>query len=271
MEKHRPFLKWAGNKYRCLAHILAELPPGERLVEPFLGSGALFLNTHYPSYLLAEKNHDLISLYENIQQGSTEFINYCSHYFSEKTNQSAVYYENRVKFNQSEDERLRAALFLYLNRHGYNGLCRYNKKGQWNVPFGSYEKPYFPFQELMYFHLKSLYAKFIHADFRTTFEQTRPGDVVYCDPPYVPLSATASFTSYTASCFTKEDQESLAELALTHSRRGITVLISNHDTAFTRQIYAQARIVSFPVQRSISCKGSKRGTVQELLAIYKKS
>ena len=89
MEKHRPFLKWAGNKYRCLAHILAELPPGERLVEPFMGSGALFLNTHYPSYLLAEKNHDLISLYENIQQGSTEFIDYCSHYFSEKTNQSA--------------------------------------------------------------------------------------------------------------------------------------------------------------------------------------
>lgn len=268
MKKHRPFLKWAGNKYRCLDYILPKLPAGKRLIEPFSGSGALFLNTNYPEYLLAEKNPDLINLYKQIQKGKMHFIEQCAQFFSDDTNSSDVYYRNREKFNQSTDAHLRAVLFLYLNRHGYNGLCRYNKKGHWNVPFGSFEKPYFPHQELMHFQLKSQTANFIHSDFKATFNQAKHGDIIYCDPPYVPLSATASFTSYTGGYFTDKDQRELADLALTHSQQGITVIISNHDLAYTRRLYAQADIISFPVQRSISCKGDRRETVQELLAIY---
>lgn len=266
--KTRSFLKWAGGKYRCLDKLRAVMPRAQRLIEPFTGSGAVFLNCHYQHYLLGEQNKDLIALFQQLQAEGPGFIDYCASFFIPDNNTAEQYYAFRQKFNQSQQLRQRAALFLYLNRHGYNGLCRYNQSGIFNVPFGRYRKPYFPFHEMTVFHEKSQQANFLHSDFRDTFAEAQSGDLIYCDPPYVPLSKSASFSSYTATSFGETAQIELARLAKLTAQKGVTVIISNHDTPFTRHHYQDAEIISFPVNRPISCSASNRHAVQEVLAVF---
>lgn len=264
----RPFLKWAGGKYRLIERIKTVLPEGRRLVEPFIGSGAVFLNTSYPAYLLADSNRDLIVLYTILQQDGPSFIDDCRAFFTAANNTADRYYALRTTFNTTHDPRLKAALFLYLNRHGYNGLCRYNRKGGFNVPFGSYKKPYFPEREMRFFHAQAQTAVFQHADFAEIMQSARPGDVVYCDPPYAPLSSTANFTSYSHNRFGNAEQHRLAGLAAELAARGVPVIISNHDTPFTQTVYADAETVTFDVRRFISRDGSRREAVPELLAVF---
>lgn len=264
----RPFLKWLGNKYRCINIILAQLPQGQRLVEPFAGSCAVFLNSQYKHYLLGEKSADLIHLYTHLQQEGPDFIQEARQYFKKKYNQEKTFYKLRQTFNATEHPRERALLFLYLNRHGYNGLCRYNQQGGFNVPFGRYDSPYFPEKEMLFFYQKSQGIQFIHADFKDTIRKVKKGDVVYFDPPYAPLSSSANFTAYTHTRFGEEEQRSLALLAEKLANRGIPALISNHDTPFTRKIYRNASLTSFDIQRFVSCKGENRRPVKEILALY---
>lgn len=264
----KPLLKWAGNKYRIIDQIRAVLPPGKRLIEPFVGSGAVFLNTDYPTYGLADANDDLINLFEHVQREGDAFVAYAAKWFRPKYNQPDAYYELRDRFNKTRSKRLKAALFLYLNKHGYNGLCRYNQQGGFNVPFGRYKQPYFPAVEMQFFHEKARTATLAVADFRETMNAAQPGDVIYCDPPYVPLSATANFTSYSSGGFGAGEQEELARLAQQSAERGIPVVISNHNTPFTRHAYAAATLVEFSVQRYISCDGANRGKAAELLAVF---
>lgn len=264
----RPFLKWAGNKFRILDKVRQSLPPGQRLLEPFAGSGAVFLNTDYERYLLCDSNRDLIDLYNLLKDEGTGFIEVAQSLFVEANNCAERYYQLRDEFNHCAEPERRAALFVYLNRHGYNGLCRYNASGGFNVPFGRYKRPYFPEREMLVFHHRAQHARFRHQDFATTIRQSRDGDVIYCDPPYVPLSLSANFTSYSAGGFDLEQQKELARLSEKAAKRGVTVLISNHDTAFAREIYHRARIEHFSVQRYISCHGKNRNKAGELLALY---
>lgn len=266
--RQRPFLKWLGNKYRCIDIILKTLPDGHRLIEPFSGSCAVFLNSHFKRYLLGEKSADLIYLYTCLQKEGLPFIRAAKRYFTPQFNQEAVFYKKREEFNRTEDPRKRALLFLYLNRHGYNGLCRYNRQGGFNVPFGRYDSPYFPEKEMIFFHSKSQGIRFIHADFKETIKRAKKGDVVYLDPPYAPLTDSANFTAYTHTRFGEDEQRVLANMAQRLADRGIPVLISNHDTPFTREIYQNATLKTFDVQRFVSCKGHARQSVKELLALY---
>lgn len=264
----KPFLKWAGGKYRLVERIKDRLPPGRRLVEPFAGSGALFLNTDYPSFLLSDSNADLINLFQHLKEGGSDFVEHCRRYFTPAANREDVYYRLRSRFNETLDKKEKAALFLYLNRHCFNGLCRYNASGAFNTPFGRYKKPYFPEKEMLFFAGKAKKALFLCRDFRKTMSNLEPGDVVYGDPPYVPLSATASFTEYSSGGFGSKEQKELAELAGELAGKGIPVLLSNHDTEFTRQIYRESKMTSFKVQRFISCRGNNRNKAAELLALF---
>ncbi|MGL5741926.1 MAG: DNA adenine methylase [Legionella sp.] len=268
MVKIRPFLKWAGSKYNCLEKIIPFLPPGKRLIEPFAGSGVVLMNTNYSFYLLAESNFDLIHLFTALQHQGDAFIKSCASYFTPEFNDKEKYYQIRADFNATPHSQQRSALFLYLNRHGYNGLCRYNSKGLYNVPFGLYTKPYFPNKEMQLFHQKSQIVHFIHNDFRKTFEYAERGDVIYCDPPYVPISEKTHLLPYTQKRFTTEDQIELVELAKETAAKGIPVILSNHDTEFTRHHYRKAEIKSFPVARFISCQGALRQPANELIAIF---
>ena len=265
----RPFLKWAGNKYRIIDRVREALPEGKRLIEPFAGSAAVFLNTDYEHYIINDNNPDLIHLYNILKQEGATFIKKCRYYFSPRFNNEEQYYKLREKFNNSKDVYKRAILFVYLNRHGYNGLCRDNLKGGYNVPFGRYKSPYFPEKEMLTFHEKAVNAEFVLSSFEQIIQSAKKGDVIYCDPPYVPLSPSANFTSYSSGGFNIEKQQQLADLANEISVKGIPMLISNHNTSFTRKAYDKAnKITKFHVQRFISCNGKKRGTAGELLALF---
>ena len=160
MKKNRAFLKWAGGKYPLLDDIKRHLPKGECLVEPFVGAGSVFLNTDFSRYILADINSDLISLYNIVKMRTDEYVQAARELFVPETNCAEVYYQFREEFNKSQDPFRRAVLFLYLNRYGYNGLCRYNLRGEFNVPFGRYKKPYFPEAELYHFAEKAQNAFF---------------------------------------------------------------------------------------------------------------
>jgi len=267
-KRSRAFLKWAGGKYNLVTQLQQHLPEADCLVEPFVGAGSVFLNTQYPSYRLNDINADLIELYKIVQLSADRYIADARTLFVASANERASYLSLRQQFNDETDPYQRALLFLYLNRHGYNGLCRYNLSGKFNVPFGSYKKPYFPEAELYFFAEKSQRAEFICTSYQHVFKQLKAGQVVYCDPPYVPLSKTASFTSYAQQGFSLDDQAQLAILAEQAQHAGISVLISNHDTTWTRKIYQQASLHSIEVARSISQKGHGRGKVAELFALY---
>jgi len=269
MKKTRAFLKWAGGKFALVEAITRRLPQGRVLVEPFVGAGSVFLNTDYEAYLLTDINPDLIRFYNLLKYKPDQLILDARRLFAEEYNQSQEYYALRERFNATQDEYQRALMFLYLNRHGYNGLCRYNRKGGFNVPFGRYKRPYFPEAELWAFAEKAQKATFLCECYSRTFERLQSDHVVYCDPPYVPLSSTASFTTYAASGFSLDDQALLARLARqTAFERGIPVLISNHATPLTRELYRGAQLDEIQVKRSISRSGATRNKVGELLALY---
>ncbi|MDP9499830.1 Dam family site-specific DNA-(adenine-N6)-methyltransferase [Bisgaard Taxon 45] len=270
--KHRPFLKWAGGKYRLSDEINKLLPKRHQcLIEPFVGAGAVFLNTHFERYILADINPDLINLFNFVKNDVEHYINASKALFSHpQANTSAFYYAQREQFNLSQDPFERSVIFLYLNRFGFNGLCRYNAKNEFNVPFGTYKRHYFPENELRYFAKKAQQAEFICADFQQTFSLADEKSIIYCDPPYAPLLQDSNFTSYAGNAFSASHQQMLAELARkTAEERHISVVISNHDTPFTRQIYRNAKIKSLKVQRSISHQSARRIKVAELIAVFK--
>ena len=269
MKKKRAFLKWAGGKYPLLDDIRRHLPQGDCLVEPFVGAGSVFLNTDYENYHLADINNDLINLYNIVKTRTAEFIQDAGALFTPEANSAEIYYGRRIEFNSSSDAYQRALLFLYLNRHGYNGLCRYNLRGEFNVPFGRYRKPYFPEAELLWFAERAQKATFVCESYDVTLNSARAGSVVYCDPPYAPLSATANFTAYHTNSFSMREQEHLAELAARLAQESrIPVLISNHDTDMTRLWYQNAVLHVVKARRSISRSISGRTQVDELLALY---
>lgn len=270
MKKQRAFLKWAGGKYGLVEDIQRHLPPARKLVEPFVGAGSVFLNTDYDHYLLADINPDLINLYNLLKERPEEYISEAKRWFVAENNRKEAYLDIRAEFNKTDDVMYRSLAFLYMNRFGFNGLCRYNKKGGFNVPFGSYKKPYFPEAELEFFAEKAKKATFVCEGYPETFSRARKGSVVYCDPPYAPLSNTANFTSYAGNGFTLDDQAALADIAeRAATERGIPVLISNHDTTLTRRLYHGAELNVVKVKRTISRNGSGRNKVDELLALFR--
>ena len=269
MKKNRAFLKWAGGKYPLLDDIKRHLPQGECLIEPFVGAGSVFLNTDFSRYILADINNDLISLYNIVKTRTDEYVQASRELFMPETNQAEVYYRFREEFNASQDPFRRAVLFLYLNRFGYNGLCRYNLRGEFNVPFGRYKKPYFPEAELYHFAEKAQNAEFHCLSYEECMNRADSNSVVYCDPPYAPLSATANFTAYHTNSFSPKEQAHLAEMAEKLVSKQIPVLISNHDTPDTREWYRAAKHFQVKVRRSISSNGGTRKKVNELLALYK--
>ena len=265
----KAFLKWAGGKSRTAEDIKKYLVNGKRLVEPFVGSGAIFLTTTFEEYLLCDTNIDLINLYNNLKKSPDELLEKTDEFFSSENNTESKFYELREEFNALESKDIRkSALFVYLNKHAFNGLCRYNRKGFFNVPYGRYKSPKCPLEEMKAFSVKAKFATFKCQDFEKTFKETTKGDVIYCDPPYVPLSVTSSFTSYSKYDFDLEDQHRLANRAKTSQSRGIRCVISNHDLDVTRKMYKMSDIHEISVQRNIASESSSRKKIKEIIAVF---
>ena len=265
---NKSFLKWAGGKTKSLDMILETVGQVEgRFIEPFAGSGVVSLNVSACGCILSDCNEDLINIY-NVLKTSNNFIELLKSYFIEGNNNAEIFYKFREKFNNCNDLVERALLFVYLNRHCFNGLCRYNKAGGFNVPFGKYKSIYFPEKEIKFFKEKLNTYELYCRSFEETIELAEPDDVLYCDPPYVPLSKTASFTDYSVGGFTMDQQRQLVKCI---EKAPCKVLVSNHDTDITRDLYKNAnKIISKKVSRFISARASGRKPVYELLAIYNK-
>ena len=189
--------------------------------------------TDYPHYLVADINPDLINLYRSIAEDTENFINLAKAVF-ESFIVAENYYRVREAFNHDPqlDRLHRAVYFLYLNRHCYRGLCRYNLSGVFNVPFGNYKKPYFPESEIRAFAEKAKRATFVCANYEETLALLQTGDVIYCDPPY-----DGTFSNYHTAGFTEDDQYRLASILERRSSEGFSVIVSNSDTPLTRSLY----------------------------------
>ena len=270
----KPLLKWAGNKYRVLPHLLPLIGAPTRYCEPFGGSLSVALNVVADEYVLNDVNKDLVAIYQNlVHPNDDSFIKYCEELFTPENNTKESYLELREHFNNATDSVERARLFVYLNRHCFNGLSRYNSKGGFNVPFGKYDKPVCPSEQMNEFRMLFLSkqsVRFTSLSFEDSilYSDLEAGDVVYFDPPYVPASDTANFTSYATDGFSHEQQVELTELAESLANRGVKVILSNHDVPITRELYKNAQIYPIQVTRTISAKGSSRKKANELIAVW---
>ncbi|EDW5335867.1 Dam family site-specific DNA-(adenine-N6)-methyltransferase [Salmonella enterica subsp. enterica serovar Muenchen str. CFSAN000587] len=265
----RPFLKWAGGKYSLLPELDRLIPAGKRLIEPFVGGGSVFLNSDkHERFLLADVNADLINLYQMLAVAPDSVIAEAIKAFRH-LNDAENYTAIREAFNTWQLNAIeRAAAFLYLNRHCFNGLMRYNLDGFFNVGWGKYKAPYFPEKELMAFRKKSSACVFMNAGFERTLRLAGDGDVVYCDPPYEPMPGTAGFTSYASGGFSWDSQVALAESCVAAHRRGAKVFISNSTAPRVIELYERHGFTLHRVnaRRSISSKGSTRETANDIVA-----
>lgn len=267
-------LKWVGSKARLMPQLRPHLPEGKRLIEPFAGSCAVMMNTDYDEYLIADVNPDLVNLYKTMAYHTDALLIELEALFSagslgDEESRAVFYYAVRDAFNQSgksfgSESVEAAARFLYLNRHCFNGLCRYNRRGQFNVPFGKYKKPYFPAEEIRAFAEKAKRATFITAHYSETLDLVRDGhDVVYCDPPY--LTDTDNFTAYHERGFSHMDQGRLARKLRRLTERGIKVVASNSDLEMVHYLYAGFEAVRVNAPRSVGAAAGSQKVAAELI------
>jgi DNA adenine methylase len=271
----RPFLRWAGGKQKLLKDLIPLLPTvasSDRLIEPFVGAGSVFLGTAYDSYLLNDANPDLIAVWNALKCRPAEFIATASSYFVEENRTEQAYMALRQRFNRSADRYERATLFPYLNRFNFNGLYRVNSKDEFNVPYGKPRSlPTFDVERYEAAAAKLFRATLLNGGFAGALEEAGPGDVVYCDPPYLPAEGAQSFVDYTKAGFSLADQENLEYLARAATYRGATVLISNRDTPQARHLYKEWVIHEVSVPYSVGAQASSRGQTKELVAVLQPS
>jgi len=265
----RPFLKWAGGKRQLLPRILALVPAHVRTYyEPFLGGGAVFFalaaERRFDRAVLGDVNGELINCYTAVRDDVDGVIAK----LSRLRNTPAAYYRIRAQHPDRLDTAARAARIIYLNRCGYNGLYRVNSDGLFNVPFGRYARPRICDPERLRGAAQALAGvELICGDFNDVLGRGRrlsANDFVYLDPPYVPLSKTASFTAYSGG-FDMQDQERLAKQLRRLSAKGIAAVLSNSDCPDTRRLYDGLPSASLPARRAINSVASRRGPVAELL------
>jgi DNA adenine methylase len=262
----RPFLKWAGGKGQLIEQFRPMLPPRfGRYFEPFVGSGALFFALRPRAATLTDVNRELVDCYTAVQkQVERVIVALRTHEYDE-----GHYYRVRDLDPDSLPLPKRAARTIFLNKTGYNGLYRVNRKGRFNVPFGRYTNPGFRHAD----SLDNLRAcaralrgvKIGVRDFADVVRHARAGDFVYFDPPYVPVSSTAAFTSYAPGGFGPAEQERLAVVFQKLSDKGVLAMLSNSDTEAVRALYADFRIDMVHASRSINSKVDRRGKVGEVV------
>jgi len=274
MERIQSPIKWAGGKSKLIDRITAQFPASiERYIEPFMGSAAMALNIDCPVVLTNDANSDLVNFWKVLRDNPEELIRQIGFLFSGLYNNPNDYYQLRKEFNSRLASDVRqAALFVYLNKHGFNGLCRYNRKGEFNVPFGRYSVVNFDAKKLWEVSRKIKNWLVFNTDYTRMMLMAGKGDVVYCDPPYVTdVQVKLGFTAYSKNEFGLQQQEELALQAKKAAERGATVIISNHDTPYTRELYSRygGELIFFTVQRNISSDGSKRHKAAELLVVFR--
>lgn len=274
----KPLVKWAGGKTKLLPELVKRMPKKYgRYYEPFAGGAALFFHLEPAYAVLGDLNNDLVNTYTMVMYEPERVLRALRGHAAKHSKR--YYYDIRDRWNYRERPfRLkiaRAAAFLYLNRTCFNGLYRTNRDGHFNVPMGTYKNPRIHNAEIVRAahrilgreHCGAPAVQIRHFNYKHTVHDATYGDFVYFDPPYDPLSATSSFTSYLGPGFNRNDQRELAELAAQLAAKGVNVMLSNSNTKFIRDLYRgigfKLHRVSCP--RAINADASKRGDVSELI------
>ena len=262
-----PFLKWAGGKSQLLPELRRFIPHDfNRYLEPFLGGGALFFNLLPEKAFLNDSNVELINTYEMVRDQVETVIEILDAY----PNESEFFYRIRAQSPYKLTDAERAARFIYLNRTCFNGLYRVNKKNQFNVPFGKYANPNIcPIERLRAASKALQHGELFCEDYQSfLLREARPGDFIYADPPYQPVSRYSDFKRYTQDFFYEEDQKRLADLLTQLGKQGCYVVASNSDCEFVRKCYADWQIHQVKARRNINKNGSGRGSISEIIVLW---
>lgn len=272
-EKPKPFVKWVGGKRQLLRQFrdLGLYPPEgfdpltNTYFEPFVGGGAVFFDLLPKKAELSDVNNELVTTYNVIKKDVDALISSLKKHKYEKE----YYLKIRAKNPKDLSDTEIASRFIYLNRAGFNGLYRVNSSGGFNVPFGSYNNPMICDEKNLRRVSKVLQKVTIKKqDYKTVLKKAKKGDFIYFDPPYHPVSKTASFTSYTADNFSEQDQTALRNTIAELHKRGCYVMLSNSDTPFINKIYSEikgAHIHKISAGRAINSNAAKRGKITEVL------
>lgn len=261
-----PFLRWAGGKRRLLPVLLAGMPAKHgRYWEPFLGGGAVFFAARpsLGSATIADFNPDLAATYQQLRDNVDAVVTGLTA-ISAGFDESAFY---KLRAAKPQTDLERAIRFIAFNRTCFNGLFRVNSKGEWNTPYGKLANPTICNEPLLRAVSASLQTvDVIQGSYEYTAQGSSHGDFLYCDPPYIPLSTTASFSKYAASDFNDNDQRALAKFLKAKADAGVWVMLSNSDTPASREIFGALPMYQVSVHRSIAAASGSRGQVHEIIA-----
>jgi len=267
----RPVLKWAGGKARLVDSICAQLPEQiETYYEPFVGGAAVFFalarQKKFKQAVLSDRNPELVNVYRSIK-ADVEGVIRALHEW--KYDEDCYYRVRDIYKTKSLVKQ--AARTIYLNKTGYNGLYRVNRSGQFNVPFGRYTNPNICDERNLRLVSECLeHVSLVEADFEEVCEKAEFGDAVYFDPPYLPVSDTANFTSYDKHPFGLEEHKRLAKMFSKLAKRKVTAVLSNSDTPETQALFKQWTVGLLQVPRAINSRATKRGPVSEMLVVNQK-
>ena len=263
-EPLKPFLKWAGGKTQLIDTLVAHVPNEYgKYMEPFIGGGALFFYLRPERAVISDSNPELVNTYQMVRDDIEGVNNLLQDYPHDKT----FYYELRARQPQNLSPLERAVRFIYLNKTCYNGLYRVNKKGEFNVPFGSQKNPTICDSTNLRLASEALQnVEILEGDYKAILqEQAFPNDFVYLDPPYYPISEYSDFKRYTKEFFYEEDHAQLASLFEQLTERGVWSLLTNSNTEFTRRLYQGFSYQIVETKRNINSNGNGRNQGQDLI------
>lgn len=267
----KPITKWVGGKRQLLDDLNALKPEKfNRYFEPFIGGGAFLFSLAPENAVINDFNSDLVNLYRVVKDKPKELISKLEEHAK---NNAKEYYLDLRELDRSEainqlSDVEKAARILYMLKVDFNGLYRVNSKNQFNVPYGRYKNPKIADHDNImsvsnFFNESKI--EILNGDFADAVKSAETGDFVYFDPPYIPVTPTAAFTSYTSAGFNIADQERLRDLFFELDKKGVNVMLSNSDVGLVHELYKGANIHLVQAKRSINSKGDKRGKVGEVI------
>ena len=253
----RPILKWAGGKTQLLDAITPNIPlVYGKYIEPFIGGGALFFALQPDQSVIADSNPELINMYRAVSEDVDRVIHHLSLY----SNTEEIFYATRALDWRQMSQPEAAARTIFLNRTCFNGLFRVNKNGQFNVPFGKYKNPKILDETAL--HTASILlstATILEGDYKAVLRQeAKPGDLIFLDPPYLPVSAFADFKRYTKEQFHEDDHIELAREVDRLQQLGCHIIMTNSNHPLVHELFGQHHIEIVQSRRNINSRGSKR-------------
>ena len=270
-----PFVKWAGGKNQLLDRLQERTPKiFGTYFEPFIGGGALLLDTQPKKAVINDVNNQLLNVYEQLRLDAEKVITILREYDAIPCDKER-YYIMRSKYNDIISTNVLdaecAAMVIWINKHCFNGLYRVNKKGEFNVPFnnktGGVSMDENNLRNIGKY-LKTADIKILHGDFEIACSEVTAGDFVYFDSPYVPINETANFTDYTKDGFSYEDHKRLASLFRRLDTIGAKLMLSNHDVPLVHKLYNGFKIENIDVRRNINRDASKRVGKEVIITNY---